>query len=94
MCYSARALFAKYVQSTYDCSCIARPCETQILLNGELGDFIIHRSGLRRGDPFLPTLFILVMDVLNSLVSRATEEDFLAFSNTASATLYFDFLLC
>jgi len=45
---------------------------TQILVNGEPGDTIYHRRGLRQGDPLSPMLFILVMDVLNSLVNYAT----------------------
>lgn len=47
---------------------------TRILLNGEPRDNIIHRRGLRQGDPLSPMLFVLVMDVLNSLVGRAAHE--------------------
>ena len=45
---------------------------TQVLVNGEPGDSIFHHRGLRQGDPLSPMLFILVMDVLNSLVNHAT----------------------
>jgi hypothetical protein len=45
---------------------------TQILVNGEPGDTIYHHRGLRQGDPLSPMLFILLMDVLNSLVNFAT----------------------
>ena len=50
---------------------------TQVLLNGEPGDFITHRRGLWQGDPLSPMLFILVMDVLNSLFMKAEEEGLL-----------------
>jgi len=50
---------------------------TQVLLNGEPGDFITHRRGLQQGDPLSPMLFILVMDVLNSLFMKAEEEGLL-----------------
>lgn len=46
---------------------------TWILLNGEPGDEIMHRRGLRQGDPLSPMLFIIVMYVLNSLISKANE---------------------
>jgi len=50
---------------------------SQVLLNGIPGDFIQHRRGLRQGDPLSPMLFILVMDVLNWLVTRAAEAGLL-----------------
>lgn len=50
---------------------------TQVLLNGEPGELIYHCRGLRQGDPLSPMLFILVMDVLNSLVMRASNEGLL-----------------
>jgi hypothetical protein len=46
---------------------------TRVLVNGEPGKLICHQRGLRQGDPLSPMLFILVMDVLNSLFSRASE---------------------
>jgi hypothetical protein len=50
---------------------------TQILVNGEPGDTIFHHRGLRQGDPLSPMLFILVMDVLNSMVNFATSTGLL-----------------
>ena len=50
---------------------------TRILLNGAPGVPIHHQRGLRQGDPLSPMLFILVMDVLNSLFVKAGEEGLL-----------------
>ena len=50
---------------------------TQVLLNGIPGEFIQHKRGLRQGDPLFPMLFILVMDVLNWMVTRASEAGLL-----------------
>jgi len=44
---------------------------TRVLLNGESGPKIRHQRGLRQGDPLFPILFILIMDVLNSLFTKA-----------------------
>jgi hypothetical protein len=46
---------------------------TRVLVNGEPRKLICHQRGLRQGDPLSPMLFILVMDVLNSLFSRASD---------------------
>jgi hypothetical protein len=40
---------------------------TRILLNRQTRKEISHRIGLLQGDPLSPMMFILVMDVLNSL---------------------------
>jgi hypothetical protein len=50
---------------------------TQILVNREPEDTIFHHRGLRQGDPLSPMLFILVMDVLNSMVNFATSTGLL-----------------
>jgi hypothetical protein len=50
---------------------------TQVLLNGIPSTRIFHKQGLRQGGPLSPMLFILVMDVLGHMVSKATEEGML-----------------
>ncbi|WVZ83087.1 hypothetical protein U9M48_030267 [Paspalum notatum var. saurae] len=51
--------------------------QLNVLVNGQPGPPISHLRGLRQGDPLSPMLFILVMDVLNSLVCKACEENLL-----------------
>lgn len=46
---------------------------TKVLLNGEPGDTIRHRRGLRQGDPLSSMLFIIVMDVLSRLVAKVED---------------------
>lgn len=46
-------------------------------MNGQPGDTITHRRGLRQGDPLSLMLFILVMDVLNRLFAKASEHGLL-----------------
>ncbi|WVZ63220.1 hypothetical protein U9M48_012865 [Paspalum notatum var. saurae] len=50
---------------------------THILVNGQPGENIFHHRGLHQGDPLSPMLFILVMDVLNSMVQFATNKGLL-----------------
>jgi hypothetical protein len=47
---------------------------TQVLMNGIPGATIIHRMGLRQGDPLSPMLFIMAMDVLGYLINRVEDE--------------------
>jgi len=50
---------------------------TRIIVNGELGDLISHLRGLRQEDPLSPMPFVLVMEVLSSLVVQATNDNML-----------------
>jgi len=46
--------------------------KTSVLLNGIPGRWITCRRGLRQGDPLSPYLFIIVADVLQKLISKAS----------------------
>jgi hypothetical protein len=57
------------------CNMIAKllhSSSTRVLVNGEPRDLICHERGLRQGDPLSLMLFILVMDVLNYLIQKAS----------------------
>jgi hypothetical protein len=53
------------------------PWSTCILVNGRLGDMIRHQRGLHQGDHLCLMLFILVMDMLNDLFTKACEQGLL-----------------
>jgi hypothetical protein len=50
---------------------ILSSASTKVLLNGRPGRRIVHARGLRQGDPISPMLFVIVMEVLNSLIKEA-----------------------
>ncbi|WVZ70124.1 LOW QUALITY PROTEIN: hypothetical protein U9M48_018818 [Paspalum notatum var. saurae] len=50
---------------------------TRILVNGVPGEPIQHHRGLCQGDPLSPMLFIIIMDVLNALINRASDSGLL-----------------
>ena len=47
---------------------------TRVLVNGIPGPPILHACGLRQGDSISPMLFVIVIDMLNSLLQRAVEH--------------------
>ena len=52
-------------------SSLLRMASTHVLVNGQPGDVLRHQRGLWQGHPLSPMLFILVMDVLNSMFTEA-----------------------
>jgi hypothetical protein len=50
---------------------------TKLLVNGVPGEFILHHRGLRQGGPLSPVLFLLVMEALNALITKAVQAYFL-----------------
>lgn len=51
---------------------------TKVLINGRPRRRIAHARGLKQGDPLSPMLFVIVMEVLNSLIREADRQGVLA----------------
>lgn len=50
---------------------------SSVLLNGKAGKVIHCRRGVRQGDPLSPLLFVLVADLLQSIVNKAKDLNLL-----------------
>jgi hypothetical protein len=48
--------------------------KTAILLNGIPGPWIQIKRGLRQGDPLSPTLFIILVDVLQQNINKFSTQ--------------------
>jgi hypothetical protein len=55
---------------------------TRVMVNGVPGDHTYHGRGLRQGDPTSPMLFVVAMETLSAMVTKATKEGL--FGNLAS----------
>lgn len=51
---------------------------TRILVNSKCTQQILHRKGLRQGDPLSPLLFVLVVDCLGRLMDKAQRNNILS----------------
>jgi hypothetical protein len=52
-------------------SALLSTTSTKVVVNGRPGRRIAHARGFRQGDPISPMLFVLVMEILNSLIREA-----------------------
>ena len=51
---------------------------TKVVVNGCPGNRFYHSRGLRQGDPSLPLLFVIAMDILTAVIGKAAREGVLS----------------
>jgi hypothetical protein len=56
---------------------LLRSSSTRVLVNSEPRGLIYHQRDLRQVDPLSPMLFILVLDILNSIITEASDQGLL-----------------
>lgn len=56
-------------------SILLRTATTRVLVNGVPGEAFAHACGMRQGDPISPLLFVIAMDVLTLMITKATNEN-------------------
>jgi hypothetical protein len=73
---------------------LLRTASTRIVVNGVPGNKILYARGLRQGDPILPILFVMGMEVFTALMIKATEDNLLTrlrgFSALQRTSIYTD----
>ena len=52
---------------------LLQTASTKIIVNGIPGESFAHACGLRQGDPISPMLFVIAMNVLTTMIKKATE---------------------
>jgi hypothetical protein len=61
-------------------SVLLSSASTRVQLNGIHGERICHARGLQQSDPLSPMLFVLVMEILNSLFRKADSWSLLQYT--------------